>query len=332
VNLVHICDHSNAVYTRVLRNFPHLVTCHDLLAVRSARGEFSQNRTRKTGRLYQQQILRGLTEAAHVACVSSATRRDLLRLTNLAPGKVDLVYNGLNYPYTPLARSEAVKRLRAACQRFGLSESLEAGFILHVGGNQWYKNRPGVIQLYAHLCKKMSAPPKLVMAGKALTPEMRRDISKDSLETRVIELTTVSNEELQTLYCTAGLLLFPSFEEGFGWPIIEAQASGCPVVTVNREPMVEVGGDAAIRFEIDGIGSLDNVGFSNRAVENGVNAVMKVLLESPDERLARIQIGLSNSARFSTDRMLEDYVSLYRRLLKPAGKTSLGKKQPVLAW
>src|SRR5580700_10846422 len=76
--LVHICDHSNAVYTRVLAGIPHLVTCHDLLAIRSALGEFPGRRVRGSGRLYQRWILRGLNAAKQVACISTATYRDIL--------------------------------------------------------------------------------------------------------------------------------------------------------------------------------------------------------------------------------------------------------------
>ena len=60
----------------------------------------------------------------------------------------------------------------------------------------------------------------------------------------------VGNEALAALYSGAELLLFPSLEEGFGWPIIEAQASGCRVVTTGKAPMTEVGGNAAFYLPI----------------------------------------------------------------------------------
>ena len=82
-DVVHICDHSNSFYTKYLRFVPHVVTCHDLLAVRSALGEIPQNPTRWTGRQLQRLILKGLTEAQHIACVSDATRSDLLRLAGI---------------------------------------------------------------------------------------------------------------------------------------------------------------------------------------------------------------------------------------------------------
>ena len=68
---------------------------------------------------------------------------------------------------------------------------------------------------------------------------------------RVVEVEGPENELLEALYSSAMVLLYPSRFEGFGWPIIEAQACGCPVICGNREPMSEVGGEAALTAEVD---------------------------------------------------------------------------------
>src|SRR5579871_2271456 len=80
-DVVHVCDHAYSLYSRFLQGVAHVVTCHDLIAVRTALGEFEGQRTRWTGRAYQQMIVGGLNHAKHVACVSEATRRDVLRVT-----------------------------------------------------------------------------------------------------------------------------------------------------------------------------------------------------------------------------------------------------------
>ena len=330
--LVHICDHSNSVYTRSLKGIPHLVTCHDLLAVRSALGEFPGHRTRGSGRLYQRWIMRGLNNAGHVACISTATQRDIRRLTSLAPSQVSLVHNGLNHSYAPLTEVDAAARLREASVRLGdkVVSKLEGGFILHVGGNQWYKNRQGLIQIYARLCEKMARPVTLVLAGKPFTPNMRRAIANFHLEERVIELNSVSNEDLRTLYCNAQLLLFPSFEEGFGWPIIEAQACGCPVVIANREPMTEVGGDAAVCFSIESTAASTDAPLSTNSVDQAAAAVLKTLLETDEARSRRMQNGLRNAARFTTARMVESYVELYQQISESAAEQPIRHREPVL--
>ena len=89
----------------------------------------------------------------------------------------------------------------------------------------------------------------LVMVGKPWTAEMRRFILEHGMSDVTMELTGVDNEDLRALYSTATMMLFPSLQEGFGWPIVEAQACGCPVATSGRSPMDEVGGDAAIYID-----------------------------------------------------------------------------------
>jgi hypothetical protein len=79
--LVHILDHSNAVYCFFLRSIKVVVTCNDLLAVRSALGEIPEHRTWFTGRLLQKWILAGLRYADRIACISEATKLDVLRIS-----------------------------------------------------------------------------------------------------------------------------------------------------------------------------------------------------------------------------------------------------------
>ena len=68
-------------------------------------------------------------------------------------------------------------------------------------------------------------------------------------ELSVIEVVEPSDEDLRSLYSGAAALLFPSLYEGFGWPLIEAQSCGCPVITSNRSPMTEVAGSAALYID-----------------------------------------------------------------------------------
>jgi glycosyltransferase involved in cell wall biosynthesis len=212
----------------------------------------------------------------------------------------------------------------------GAVAKLQAGFILHVGGNQWYKNRLGLIQIYARLCEKMPQPPILAMVGKPFAPSLRRSIATRHLEDRVIELTSVSNEDLRTLYCSAQLLLFPSLEEGFGWPIIEAQACGCRVVIADREPMTEIGGDAAVCFKLETASSLEDAPLSTDSAYHGASVVINTLLETCEERFNRVQSGLRNASRFSTGRMVENYVELYRRISVVGAARQLLHEEPIL--
>jgi glycosyltransferase involved in cell wall biosynthesis len=297
--IVHICDHSNSVYLKYIEGRPHVVTCHDLLAIRSAKGEISLPETRWSGRRLQSMIVGGLRRARHIACVSDATRDDVLRMVHGAGAErreVTRIYNGLNYPYSPMDRNEAGSRLQ------GLGLAPDRPFVLHVGGNQWYKNRMGVLRIFAQLHKNADAGNlALVMVGKPYTEEMRRFVRSHALESAVVELLDVAEEDLRALYSSAELMLFPSLAEGFGWPIVEAQACGCPVAASNLAPMTEVGGDAAIYID-------------PMHPESAAREVALALKAGPALRLELREAGLRNAARFSTEVMIDTYLRLYERV------------------
>ena len=291
-DIVHICDHSNAFYTQYLQNVPHLVTCHDLLAIRSALGEIKENPTKWSGRQLQRMILAGLERSQHIACVSEQTKKDLLRLAKIDPDIASVIYMGLNYPYTPMDKAEADQRLSA----LGISSS--SSFLLHIGGNQWYKNRLGVLAIFNYLRQQPNLSNlNLVMAGQPFTNQIRQFIQENNLETQVRELVALENEDLRALYSTATALLFPSLQEGFGWPIIEAQACSCPVFTSNQAPMTEVGGDAAIYI-------------NPHYPEAAAREIAKNLINITKIK----QTGPINVQRFTSEKMLESYVKLYQEI------------------
>lgn len=294
-HVLHICDHSSAVYTRYARQRPHLVTVHDLLAIRSALGEIPENHTGVTGRVYQKMIRAGLGRAQRAACISRATREDLHRLTPLPQSQTILIHNSFNYPYAPMDRAAATGRIARK-----LGAPLRP-FILHVGGNQWYKNRRGVVGIYSELIKLMPEAPQLMLVGKPLPPELRAQIQQPALAARVVTMHNADNEDLRALYCTAEALLFPSLMEGFGWPIIEAQACGCAVATTDAEPMIEAAGGAAAL--------LQTTDWSAAA-----RTLRDLLLEPPTARAARIQKGFQNTAHYSPDEMIASYIEQYRIL------------------
>lgn len=302
-DLVHICDHSNSMYTAFLRGRPNVVTCHDLIAVRSALGEIPENATGWSGRVLQRAILRGLQRAQFVACVSEHTRRDVLRVAGLERSATCCIPNGLHYPYARMERTEAIRRASL------LIADATSPFLLHVGGNQWYKNRTGALEIFARLHTKPEfSGYRLIMVGKPFTAEMRDLVEKERLRGDVVEVAQLSNEDLRALYSLAEGLVFPSLEEGFGWPIVEAQACGCPVFTSNRSPMTEVGGTAAVYFEpLDPDGAADGI----------AGALLR--------RAAMIEAGFENARRYEAAPMLEAYEAVYGRIAGVASVDSASK-------
>jgi len=294
-DVVHICDHANAMYIKHLEPRALVVTCHDLLAVRGAMGEETDCVPSPTGHVLQRWILSGLNRAPALACVSSYTKSDVERL--LAPRQrlIRLVANGLNFSYRVLRPMQARERL----SRFKID--FETPFLFHVGSAQKRKNRPGLLRIFARL--KDSWRGQLVLAGEGLTCEETQLAASLRISARVKHIGSVSNEELEALYNTASALVFPSRFEGFGWPIIEAQACGCPVVCSNRCSMPEVAGAGALVCDPD----------------NERDFAAAVLsLSDPFVRQDLIEKGFENLRRFESGKMLDGYVDLYRAVLKAA--------------
>ena len=306
--IVHICDHSNAFYTRFLQDVPHVVTCHDLLAARSARGEVPENPTRWSGRRLQEMVVKSLARARQVVCDSEATRRDVHRLIALAHDQVSVISIGFNYPYSPMPEPEARARIEplirepAGCRGSCQLPLQPPGFILHVGGNQWYKNRPGVLRIYARAVTANPAVPDLVMAGKPFTAEMEAYVAAHHLQERIRSVEGCGNEDLRALYSLADLLIFPSLAEGFGWPVIEAQACGCPVLCSSIEPFPEVTRGTACMHD-----PADEPGFATALLR---------LLAQPDARKHLTAQGVVNARRFAPANMIASYVECYDQLTR----------------
>jgi glycosyltransferase involved in cell wall biosynthesis len=293
-DVVHICDQANSVYVPWLKGKPNVITCHDMLAIRSALGEIPQNLTRWSGRVFQRWILRGLKQAQRVVCVSEQTRVEFLRVVNLPQERVTVTPNALNYRFHPMELEEAKEHLCV----LGLAD--ERPFLLHVGGNEWYKNREGALRIFHHLVKLPGYEQhRFVMAGKPWTMRMRNYVEEKGLVGRIKELVEVSNERLRALYSMAEALIFPSLQEGFGWPIIEAQACGCLVVTSDRPPMTDVGGDAAVYID-----PADEAGAASHIAE-GLKKNRQTIRKS----------GFMNAARFSNEVMIAGYIEAYQSVM-----------------
>ena len=292
--LVHICDHSNAVYVRHCRRFPVLVTCHDLLAVRGSLGEDTDCPASPTGKILQRWILRGLRRADAVACISEATADDAERLIGHGVGKphLSVVRMGLNYPYRKLPLEEAWARLNGA-DHF----NADVPFVLHVGSNQRRKNREAVIRIFAKCKDKWDG--RLVFAGDCLGEELLSTAARLGISNRIVQLHNPGSETLEALYNCATALLYPSRFEGFGWPIIEAQACGCPVICSNIAPLAEAAGDA---------------GFFHRVEDEDGFAADLLRLANPSKRAVWSEGSLRNAERFSTSKMIGQYVDIYRAL------------------
>ena len=287
----HICDHSNAVYVPYLPYNRTLVTCHDVLAIKGAFGDKSVFcDASRAGKVLQNWILKSLLKAGKIATVSQTTLIHLNELAqnNKKPGaKWQVVLNAFNEPFGELPKEISDDVLKQA----GLN--LTDGFMLHVGSGLPRKNRKMLLKMLNLLRNDWRG--SVVFAGQAIDPELQSLIQYYQLEDRVVSVVNPDFNLLQTLYSACDAFVFPSYSEGFGWPVIEAQACGACVLASDFPAICEVGGEAALYAQAD-----DAPKFADNFRE-----VLKPEVQQQLNSKAQ-----QNILRFDKQNMIENYIKL----------------------
>ncbi len=300
------CDQALGPWVPLVKDRPHVVHTHDLLALRSALGDVPENPTAWTGRCYQRYIRHGFQQARHFISISNRSRNDLHHFGQVSPVISEVVYNGLNYPYVPLPPDEA----RQVLQDAGLPAAAK-GMLLHVSGNQWYKNVPGVVRLYAHYARNQQTPLPLWLIGDIRGSKVQTALAEVPPQGKVLFFQGLDNRTLQAAYSLSRALLFPSLAEGFGWPIIEAMACGCPVITTDEPPMNEVGG--AVAKYLPRLQATDNV---QVWAQRGAALLIELLSLNQTEQADMAARGIAWVARFNADAAIEGYLRIYQQVLE----------------
>jgi len=209
-----------------------VVTVHDLFPLTSR--EYSAPEFQ---RHFTQVLRQAIAGADRIIAVSDATRRELLQHTKASDSRIRVVHHGVDPPR--ILSPQELDAFRADV--LGLKPGER--FFLNVGTIQTRKN-------VANIALALRSLPgyRLVLAGGEGygAEEITALIEKEGLAARIIRLGHAATDRLRLLYSTARALVFPSLEEGFGFPIVEAMSYGLPVITSNCSSMPEVAGDAAL--------------------------------------------------------------------------------------
>lgn len=244
----------------------------------------------------QKRVLRGVDA---IITDSEASKKDIVRLVGVSQKKVSVVY---------LAAGESFKRLSNIQQltsNISKKYHLPGKFVLYVGDATPNKNVPMLLQA----CIKKNMP--LVLAGKALASSdfdhnhpWNKDlvhIEKLAKENKnILRLGFVSDEDLVAIYNLATIFVFPSRMEGFGLPILEAMACGCPVVCGKVSSLPEVAGEAAYFVDI-------------RSVDALAEGIEKVFDDSQLQKELS-EKGLEQVKKFSWKKTAEETMEVYKKV------------------
>lgn len=301
-----VSDHALGPYVPLISHLPHVIHCHDFLAQRSALGEIPENVTSASGQKYQAYIRNGYSRGENFISVSEKTRTDLAAFLPQKPKRSEMVYNGLNPSFKPAPIAAARTMLGKK-----LNMDLSNGYILHVGGNQWYKNRIGVVAIYDKWRKLYGIDLPLLLIGQPPSGILREKYEQSPWKKDIHFFSDIDDQAVSIAYSGATVFLFPSIAEGFGWPIAEAMASGTLVVTTNEAPMLEVAGDAAFLIERRPLQDSQQEEWTDGAAL----VLNKAITLKETERAEALQKGLINISRFNLEDALDRIEHIYKQVL-----------------
>lgn len=301
-------DQALGPWVPLVKTKPHVIHCHDFLALNSALGNIPENPTRGTGKIYQDFIRKGFSKGNYFISISKKTQDDLHELHE---GKITssvVCYNGLNREFIVLDAHSSRNSLDNL-----LNIDVSAGYILHVGGNQFYKNRKGVIEIYSAWRATANVPLPLLLVGAKPTEKLKEAYEKSSYKKDIHFVTGLDDQYINAAYSGAVCLLFPSLDEGFGWPIAEAMACGCPVITTNRAPMTEILGAADFFL-------IERRPFEALLVEEwstkAAHQLSRIINLSDAERQECIATGLESIKKFDTEFFLNQLEEQYKLIIE----------------
>ena len=242
---------------------PFVFTIHDLnhLVIRANSSSFKRA-------YYRHFIKPACFKAFKVLTVSEFSRRSLIEWSDLDPGKVVNVGNGVDPIFDPK----------------GEAHSPGYEYFLYIGNQKPHKNIPRLLEAYARVSARHDV--RLMLSGFSDKEVMRLAISL-GIENKLVFSGYVEDRELPKYYRGALALVFPSLYEGFGLPVLEAMACGTPVITSDVAAMPEVAGDAALLVHPERVSEIEN-------------AMLKVI-EDPLIRQQMRAAGLARATRFSWD-------------------------------
>lgn len=272
----------NPYFLKYIGNKPWVITVHDMMPELFPQ-YFNQN---------DQQIAfkkKYLNSASAIIAVSKQTKKDIIRLLNISEEKITVVYHG--GPEKEVITEPSL---------------VDAPYFLYVGTRNGYKNFPQTLSDFS-VFNKLHPKVKFVCTGGDFTLVEKKMIAKLGLEDMVVHF-YADEHDMKVLYSNAIAFIYPSLYEGFGMPILEAFAYGCPVLLNNKSCFPEIAAEAGIYFD------------SEPGRSNLPAAMEKTYSLSNDEKNKIIETGYRRLDCFSWKRSAKMLAAVYSNVLKEKNK------------
>ncbi|MDP3434914.1 MAG: glycosyltransferase family 1 protein [Bacteroidota bacterium] len=262
-----------------------VVTIHDLIYIRYP--DFFMKIDRN---IYDLKFRHACQAADRIHAISKQTKRDLIQFFSVPEEKIEVIYQAVNPLFFEVCTEEQKLAIR---KKYQLPEE----FILTVGTIEPRKNLMNLLK--GMVSEKINIP--LVVVGRSTGYQQRARTFIEENRLQVFFLHGIKDAELAVLYQSATAMIYPSLFEGFGLPVAEAQASGCPVITSNTSSLPEAGGDAAIYINPDN--------------PKEIGQAIKSLLASQSQQETIIAKGRINAQRFTPEKYAIQLRQLYKSII-----------------
>lgn len=280
--------HSPQFNIPLFSTVPQVTTIHDCAYVKYPE-EFSNILDRC---LYTFMFRIALMKSKKIIAVSHATKEDLQRIYGVRAEKIRVVHEGVDEEFfeSPAGSEQDMP-------------DVNGPFMLFVGIPRPRKNLERILRAFAATKGHIDGQMKLVIAG----PEdnrflnIRQLTAKLNIEKSILLTGSITDQQLSSLYRSATCFLFPTLYEGFGLPILEAMASGAPVITSQRPAHMEIAGDAAFLVDPVDVGAM-------------TEAIIRIS-EDNSFREGLIQKGLDRARMFSWETCAEQTLAVYDEVM-----------------
>lgn len=267
-----------------------LTTIHDLIHL-----EATSLPGRIKRRVYASPMMAACARrCAHIFTVSEYSRRKMMAMLKIEPDRITAIHNGVGADFRP---GDAAQARASVARRFGI----EAPFLLYVGNLRVHKNIEALLRAYAIL--RQTGHPELTVAIVGHDTKREAELLEFAAELKIrpVWIRDATTPEVADLYRSAEVLVQPSFEEGFGLPVVEAMACGTPVVCSTAGALSEIAGEAAAFFDPHQVEELAEL--------------LRQVLASESMRAGLRAKGLERARLFTWERSVDRHVEVYSRFV-----------------
>ena len=293
--IVHLPNQHLGRYINFL-NKKCVVTIHDMIRFFDMKGHYPPfiHKPNLRDRIGLELDYRGVRRAEKIIAISKHTKNDLVKHLKVPEEKIDVVYQGINHKlFKPTHNPTPIKE----------------PYILYVGSEQPRKNLSTLLKAFYKLKQgdRRFNDLKLVKVGNpgkmsSFRKNTLKIIDALNLDKDVVFAGFIPRKELPNYYSNAECLVLPSLYEGFGRPVVEAMACGCPVITSNTSSLPEVVGDAGLMVDPRDVNALENA--------------MKEFLTNEELRRNMVRKGLKRASSFSWEKTAKKTSEVYKEIAR----------------